>query len=217
MGFHRDEMSKGTADVLLGFRGLEEVIQRTWYEGLQLVPSSRPLLGVTVELWDLPRREQRLHQALNRLGHPYRYVLLDCPASLGLLTINALAACHSVILPMRAGPGAGDQVQPLLDAIETTRRDLNPRLDIEGVLLTMGEHDHPASVQAEHQAREAFGAEVFDTVVPRSQRFPEAQSYGRPVIDFDPNCQGALAYRSLAQELVERHQARRLPATFRVA
>jgi chromosome partitioning protein len=217
LGFPRDEQARGTADVLLGFRSLDEVVQPTWYDGLHIAPSTRSLVGVEVELVDLPRREQRLSAALSRYARPLDWVIIDCPPSLGLLTVNALAASHSVLIPLQAQYYAIEGLGQLLESISAVKRDLNPRLAREGVLITMADLRTNLARDVEGQAREVFGRDVFDTVIPRNVRLAEAPSYQRPIIHFDPGCRGATAYQALADELLQRHQRKVAPASFRVA
>jgi len=217
LGFPRDEQPKGTADVMLGFRSLDEVVQASWYDGLYIAPSTRSLVGVEVELVDLPRRERRLGAALQRYARPLDYVIIDCPPSLGLLTVNALAASHSVLIPLQAQYYAIEGLGQLLDSIAAVKRDLNPRLAREGVLLTMVHQRTNLARDVEAQAREVFGRDVFDTVIPHNVRLAEAPSYQRPINHFDPGCRGAVAYQSLASELLLRHQRKIAPASFQVA
>ncbi len=217
LGFPRDDQPRGTADVLLGFRSLDEVVQPSWYQHLYIAPSTRSLVGVEVELVDLPRREQRLAAAMQRYARPLDWVIIDCPPSLGLLTVNALAASHSVLIPLQAQYYAIEGLGQLLDSISAVKRDLNPRLAREGVLITMADLRTNLSRDVESQAREVFGRDVFDTVIPRNVRLAEAPSYQRPIIDFDPGCRGAVAYQALAGELLQRHQRKIAPATFQVA
>jgi chromosome partitioning protein len=217
LGFHRDEQQLGSADVVLGFRDLDEVMQASWYERLHVVPCTRSLVGVEVELVELPRRELRLRAALQRLDRPLDTVIIDCPPSLGLLTVNALAASDSVLIPLQAQYYAIEGLGQLLDSITAVKRDLNPRLAREGVLITMADQRTNLARDVEAQAREVFGRDVFDTVIPRNVRLAEAPSYQRPVIDFDPGCRGAVAYRALAAELIRRHQRQAAPASVQVA
>ncbi len=217
LGFPREDQTRGTADVLLGFRDLDEVVVPTWYERLHLVPCTRSLVGVEVELVDLPRREQRLKSARLRYQRPVDWIIIDCPPSLGLLTVNALVASHSVLIPLQAQFYAIEGLGQLLDSLAAIKRELNPRLAREGVLITMADLRTNLARDVEAQAREVFGRDVFDTVIPHNVRLAEAPSYQRPIIDFDPGCRGAVAYRALAAELVKKHQNTIAPATFQVA
>ena len=217
LAFPRDEQSRGTADVLLGLRSLDEVVQPSWYQHLYIAPCTRALVGVEVELVDLPQREQRLAAALCRFARPLDWVIIDCPPNLGLLTVNALAASHSVLIPLQAQHYAIEGLGQLLDSIAAVKRDLNPRLVREGVLITLADLRTNLGRDVEGQAREVFGRDVFDTVIPLNLRLAEAPSYQRPIIHFDPGCRGAVAYQAVAGELLLRHQRKVAPATFRVA
>jgi chromosome partitioning protein len=217
LGFPRDEQPRGTADVLLGFRSLDDVVQPTWYQHLYIAPSTRSLVGVEIELVDLPRREQRLSVALQRYARPLDFVIIDCAPSLGLLTVNALVAAHSVLIPLQAQYYAIEGLSQLLDSVAAVKRDLNPRLVREGVLITMADLRTNLARDVESQAREVFGSDVFDTVIPHNVRLAEAPSYQRPITHFDPGCRGAVAYRSVAGELMRKHQRKIAPASFRVA
>ncbi len=217
LGFPRGDVARGAADVLLGFRTLDEVVQPTWYERLSIAACTRSLVGVEVELVDLPRREQRLRAAFERYDRPLDWVIVDCPPSLGLLTVNALVASHSVLIPLQAQYYAIEGLGQLLESVAAIKRDLNPRLVREGVLITQADLRTNLARDVEYQAREKFGRDVFDTVVPLNARLAEAPSYQRPVIDFDPSCSGAVAYTALADELLRRHQKKHAPASFRVA
>ncbi|MFH1465771.1 MAG: AAA family ATPase [Pseudomonadota bacterium] len=217
LGFPRDENEYGAADALLGFKSLGDVMVETAWPGLRLVPSSRALIGLEVELVTLERREQRLRAAFQAWGRPFDYILLDCPPSLGLLTVNALAASHSVLIPLQAQYYAIEGLGQLLDTVAAVKRDLNPRLVREGVLITMADLRTHLSRDVEAQAREVFGRGVFETVIPRNVRLAEAPSYGRPVQHFDPSSRGARAYAALAAELLARHAQRVPVASFQVA
>jgi len=217
LGFPRDDNQRGTADALLGFRSLGEVMVDCAWPNLRLVPSTRSLIGIEVELVGLERREQRLRAAFQAWGRPFDYVLLDCPPSLGLLTINALTASHSVLIPLQAQYYAIEGLGQLLDTVAAVKRDLNPRLVREGVLITMADLRTKLSRDVEAQARQVFGRDVFETVIPHNVRLAEAPSFGVPAQHFDPASRGARAYTALAAELLARHASRVPAATFQVA
>ncbi len=208
LGFAKDETSWGSADALLGFRQLCELMLPV-SQNLQLVPCTRSLVGVEVELVDLPGRAERLAKALSQLANPLDYVIVDCPPSLGLLTVNALAASHSVLVPLQAQYYAIEGLGELLNTIAAIKQGLNPRLVREGIVITMADMRTRLARDVEAQAREVFGRDVFRTVIPRNVRLAEAPSYGCPVQAYDPSCRGAQAYRALAAELIARQGASR--------
>jgi chromosome partitioning protein len=218
MGFPKDEVDVGLADVLLGMCDLRDVVRSTHVAHLDLLAATRDLVGTEVELFDMENRETRLREALLRMPRAYDWVIVDCPPSLGLLTVNALAASHSVLIPLQAEYFAMEGLGALLGTIAAARQDLNPRLVREGVLITMSDTRLNLCRDVEAQAREVFGQEVFCTVVPRNVRLAEAPSHSRSIFDYDPSCRGAEAYRALARELVSRHKGLRAdPAEERVA
>jgi len=194
-------------EVLLGETGLSEVVVPTPVEGLLLAPSSRNMAGASVMLPDLTRREFRLRDALAGLessGEQFSYVFVDCPPSLGLLTVNALVASDQVIVPVQAEYYALEGLAQLLDTVDALRRRLNPGLRVAGLVLTMADVRTNLARQVETDIRAHFPGLTFDTVVPRNVRLAEAPSFGLPVSVFDPHCVGSDAYFDLTQEVVGR-------------
>ncbi len=207
-GHPKSEVKRGIADVLLGFCDLAEVLIPTEIDGLHLAPATRELVGVEVELVDADHREFRLKEALQRQAGDYEYVILDCPPSLGLLTVNALAAADGVIIPLQAEYYAMEGLGELLRAIKQIRRGgLNRGLDRSGILLTMVDRRTRLARDVCDQARAVFGGEVFDAEIPRNVRLGEAPSFGKPIHAYDPLSRGAIAYSNLALEVIHRAEA----------
>ncbi len=191
-------------DVLAGRARLEDVVRDTAIAALKLVPAHPDLAGANVELPREPASETRLRTALEQVRGRFDYILLDCPPSLGPLTVNALVAADRVIVPVQTEYFALEGLAGLLDTLALVQRELNPRLTIAGMLLTMHDGRTRLARDVEREVREHFPALVFDTVIPRNIRVGEAPSYGRPVIHHDPHCAGADAYFELAKEVAQR-------------
>ena len=191
-------------DVLLGSASLEDVIRPTAVERLWIAPSGPDLAGANVELPRIPGSENRLRDALARIRSRYAFSLLDCPPSLGPLTVNALVAADRVIVPVQAEYFALEGLAGLLDTLSLVQRELNPRLTVAGMLLTMHDGRTRLAQDVEHEIRLHFPELVFETVIPRNVRIGEAPSFGKPVIHHDPHCAGAGAYFELAKEVAAR-------------
>jgi chromosome partitioning protein len=191
-------------DALSGGCVMKDLVQATELEYLHLVPSGRDLYGAEIELVSTPNRERRLEVVLDDLRDSYELVLVDCPPSLGLLTLNALVAADAVILPMQCEYYALEGLAGLLETLEAVRRSLNPGLALEGILLTMADLRANLARQVENEVRSHFGATVFSTVIPRNVRLSEAPSHGKPVVLYDAHSRGATSYLQLAQELLDR-------------
>jgi chromosome partitioning protein len=191
-------------DVLTGEATLEEVVIPTTIERLSLAPAGPDLAGATVELPRTSGSEVRLREVLTGVRERYTFILLDCPPSLGPLTVNALVAADRVIVPVQTEYFALEGLAGLLDTLHLIQRELNPRLAVAGMLLTMHDGRTRLARDVEREVREHFPSLVFDTVIPRNVRIGEAPSFGRPVIHHDPHSTGAEAYFSLAQEVAAR-------------
>jgi chromosome partitioning protein len=191
-------------DALVGSVGLEDVIQATSIEHLSIAPSGPDLAGANVELPRIPGSETRLREALVGIRGRYAFTLLDCPPSLGPLTVNALVAADRVIVPVQAEYFALEGLAGLLDTLSLVQREMNPRLTVAGMLLTMHDGRTRLAQDVEREVREHFPQLVFDTVIPRNVRIGEAPSFGKPVIHHDPHCAGADAYFELAKEVAAR-------------
>jgi chromosome partitioning protein len=191
-------------DVLVGEVALSAAIATTGVEHLWLAPAGPDLAGATVELPRVPGSETRLRDALADVRNRYAFTLLDCPPSLGPLTVNALVAADRVIVPVQAEYFALEGLAGLLDTLSLVQRELNPRLTVAGMLLTMHDGRTRLAQEVEREVREHFPELVFDTVIPRNVRIGEAPSFGKPVIHHDPHCAGADAYFELAKEVTAR-------------
>jgi chromosome partitioning protein len=189
-------------DVLSGRCDLEDAVHDTAIEQLKLVPAHPDLAAANVELPREPGSEGRLRDALAAAHDRFDYILLDCPPSLGPLTVNGLVAADRVIVPVQTEYFALEGLAGLLDTLALIRRELNPRLTVAGMLLTMHDGRTRLARDVEREVREHFPSLVFDTVIPRNVRIGEAPSYGRPVTHHDPHCAGADAYFELAKEVV---------------
>ena len=208
LGVNRDEVESSIYDVLMGERTIDEVIRPTEFAYLDLAPSSRDLVGAEVELVNAPEREFRLRRALQNIDH-YEYVLIDCPPSLGLLTLNSLVASHAVLIPLQCEYYAMEGLSALLSTIELVRQSLNPNLEIEGILLTMYDRRTTLSAQVEREVRSYFGKQVFESVIPRNVRLSESPSFGKPILLYDIASAGAQGYLGLAREFLARDEQRR--------
>ena len=201
-------------DVLVGDAAMLDAVVNTSVPGLDLVPSDAELSGVEIELGTHPRRSYRLKDAVaamaaSDLAGGYDYVLIDCPPSLNLLTVNAMTAADAVLVPLQCEFFALEGLSQLIRTVELVRGSLNPRLEIQGVVLTMYDRRNSLSEQVARDVREHFGDKVYDAVIPRNVRVSEAPSFGKPVLIYDLKCAGSQAYLKLAREVVVRERARR--------
>lgn len=200
-------------DLILDDADLNDVIKPTNTEGLYIAPSTTDLSSADIELVANEKRSFLLHDALRQPGmseFAFDYILIDCPPSLSLLTINALVAAHSILVPLQSEFFALEGLSQLMLTIREVRQSANPTLRIEGVVLTMYDARNNLSRMVEDDAREALGEMVFCTIIPRNVRLSEAPSYSIPVLDYDPMSKGSLAYRALAKELLQRHSQAQL-------
>jgi chromosome partitioning protein len=184
------------------------LIQKTAVEGLDLLPADKNLAGASIELVNVSDREFRLKRLLEPLRPAYEYILLDCPPSLDLMTLNALAASDTVLIPIQCEYLALEGVSELLDTLMRIRRTLNPDLGVEGILLTMYDERTTLSKQVSSDLRSFFGQQVFKTVIPRNVRLAEAPSHGKPIIIYDIHSSGAASYLQLAREVIANDQKR---------
>jgi chromosome partitioning protein len=209
VGVQKDSDRKTLYDVLVGEAVLEDVIQKTETEGLSLVPSDQNLVATNLDLVDAEQREDRLKHALSTVKQNYRYILIDCPPALDLLTLNALVASDSVLVPIQCEFFALEGISQLMDTIDRLKEAFNPQLKVEGVLLTMYDDRTNLTRQVESDLREFFSDEVFKTVIPRSVRLAEAPSFGKTILAYDPRSRGAEAYIQLAKEILANDQRAR--------
>jgi chromosome partitioning protein len=207
-GVDRASLSDTLYDVILGDRDLDSVIVPTGVGGCDLAPASVSLAGAEVELASAPQRERRLGRTLAPIRDRYDEILIDCPPSLGLLTVNALTTADAVLIPTQCEYYALEGLSQLIATLNLVRDNLNPSLEIEGVILTMFDARTNLSADVASEVRGHFGDAVFETVVPRSVRLSEAPSFGMPIARYRPDSRGAVAYAELAREVLER-QARR--------
>jgi chromosome partitioning protein len=204
LGVDRRRLDRAVYDVIVDRVPLDEVIVGTSIDGLDLAPSTPALSGAEIELVEIAGRERRLAASLAGLGGRYERVLIDCPPSLGLLTVNALTAADGVLIPIQTEYYALEGLSALVNTIRLVREDLNPRLEIEGVLLTMYDARTNLSAQVAAEVRRHMNGTVYETVVPRSVRLSEAPSHGLPIAIYDPSSRGAVAYGALAAEVAAR-------------
>jgi chromosome partitioning protein len=204
LGVDRRTVDRSSYEALVDRAPLTELVVTTSVEHLDLVPSSPALSGAEVELVGIPARERRLAASLAELDGRYERVLIDCPPSLGLLTLNALTAADGVLIPIQTEYYALEGLSQLVNTIRRVREGLNPRLEIEGVLLTMYDARTNLSAQVASEVRRHMNGSVYETVVPRSIRLSEAPSHGLPIALYDPASRGADAYRELAGEVTAR-------------
>jgi len=205
LGFVKDPERISTYHLLMGAAAIEEAIQTTDLEQLWLVPSHKNLIGANVELVNADRREFRLRDAIESLRDRFQFVVLDCPPALDFLTLNALVAADSVLIPMQAEYFALEGISELLDTVERIRAGLNPTLSLEGVVLTMLDERTNLAQQVMTELRKYFGSALCQTTVPRNIRLAEAPSHGKPVLVYDVRSRGAESYIRLAKEIISHH------------
>ncbi|ERM91612.1 ParA family protein [Caldanaerobacter subterraneus] len=193
-----------TYTLLIDEEEIENAILKLEQYGLDIVPSSIQLAGAEIELVPMISREYRLKKAIESVKEKYDYILIDCPPSLGLLTINALTAADSVIVPIQCEYYALEGLTQLMNTINLVKKSLNPSLEIEGVVLTMFNARTNLSIQVVDEVKKFFKEKVYRTIIPRNIRLGEAPSYGKPISLYDPTSKGAEAYEDLAEEVIER-------------
>jgi len=210
LGVERSEVGASTYDMLIGEVRLADIIAGTGIPGLDCAPSTMDLLGAELELADFDRKTYRLKDAIRAMvsdtgaSGGYSYILVDCPPSLNLLTINALAAADAVLVPLQCEYFALEGLSQLLRTVERVRNSLNPKLMIQGVVLTMYDRRNSLSDQVAQDVRSVLGDKVYQTVIPRNVRVSEAPSHGKPVLLYDSSCAGSQAYIRLASEIIRR-------------
>lgn len=199
-------------EVIMGEQPAAAAIRSAAVEFLSVLPSTRDLIGAEIELVPMIAREHRLTEALRSVRDAYEHVIIDCPPSLGLLTINGLTAADSVLVPLQCEYYALEGLSALLETIELIRKRLNPSLQIEGLLLTMFDTRNSLCHQVVDEVRRHFARDVLRTIVPRNVRLSESPSHGLPAVVYDPASRGAEAYQALAREILDRKHAGRIPA-----
>ncbi|MBV8939821.1 MAG: ParA family protein, partial [Alphaproteobacteria bacterium] len=193
-------------EFILSDSPLAQAVMPTAIPRLSLIPATMDLSGAEIELVSMMRREYRLRQALERIPLPYDYILIDCPPSLGLLTLNALVAADTVLIPLQCEFYALEGLSHLTKTIELVRNALNPELAIKGIVLTMYDRRNRFTEQIERDVRGYFGDKVMETVIPRNVRMSEAPSHGKPALIYDMHCSGSRAYIRLASEMLKRER-----------
>jgi len=216
IGFRKDPSRPTLYQAMMLGDPLDSVILKTEVEGFHLIPSDKNLVGAAVELVPLDDREYRLKALVNSLRDAYDFIIIDCPPSLDLLTVNALAASDAVLVPIQCEYLALEGVSELLDTLERLRVQINPSLEIEGILLTMYDDRTTLSKQVAADLRDYFGSKVFESIIPRNVRLAEAPSHGKPVIFYDIHSKGAEAYIQLSKEVISNAQKRLGQGTERV-
>jgi len=204
IGLDKNTVASSIYDVLIGSKSVTETIIPTELQFLHVIPSSISLVGAEVELVNMLSREQRLKSALAPIADQYRYIIIDCPPSLGLLTINTLTAAHSIIIPIQCEYYALEGLGQLMNTIKLVQQHLNPSLEIEGVLLTMFDGRLNLSKQVSEEVRKHFDKKVYETVISRNVRLSEAPSFGKPIILYDILSSGAENYMALTKEVMAR-------------
>ena len=203
LGFARDPDRPNTYSLIMGDVPADQTIQVTELEGLHVIPAHKNLIGANIELVQADNREFRLRNSLRPLASRFHFIVLDCPPALDLLTLNALVAADSVVIPMQAEYFALEGISELLDTMERIRQSFNPELQLEGVVLTMYDERTNLSQQVTANLRQFFGEKLYKTAVPRNVRLAEAPSHGKPALVYDPRSRGAESYIKLAKEFMD--------------
>jgi chromosome partitioning protein len=206
LGVSKSEGRRTLYQVLLGEEDASNSVVHTEFEGLDIIPSDKNLVAANLELIELPNRESRLREKLGQIRDRYQYILIDCPPALDLLTVNAMVAADSILIPMQCEFFALEGVSQLLDTVDRVRSSFEPNLKIEGVLLTMYDDRTNLTRQVEQDLREFFEHSVFRTVIHRSVRLAEAPSFGKPILSYDVRSRGAESYIQLAKEILAHEQ-----------
>jgi len=216
-GIDKHDLEQSLYDVLTGKRSIADVIITAEHAGFDVVPTNSDLTAAEVELMNLPERETRLRSALGEVSANYDYIIIDCPPSLSMLTVNAMVAAEGVLIPMQCEYYALEGLSALMQTIEKIKSNLNPGLEIEGILRTMYDPRNSLTVDVSTQLITHFGDKVYGTVIPRNVRLAEAPSYGLPALAYDKNSRGAIAYLALAGEMNRRTKSKKPVAKKTVA
>ena len=217
VGIQRGSFRRSLYHVLVVDEPILNVIQKTEIDLLRVLPSDRNLTGAEVELIEVEKREYRLQEVLSTIDDQYDYIIVDCPPSLGLLTLNALTAANSLLVPIQCEYYALEGVTELFDTLARIRRSLNPNLTIEGLLLTMYDERTNLSAAVAADLRDFYGKQVLQAVIPRNVRLAEAPSHGKPIILYDPRSRGADSYLQLAKEVMANDKKSTRPGPERAA
>lgn len=203
LGFEKRKLNKSTYDILINSEKLKNVILKTKIENLDLCPSNIQLAGAEIELVPAISRETRMKEAIKPEIANYDFIIIDCPPSLGLLTINSLTAANTILVPIQCEYYALEGLSQLMETVKLVKKHLNPELDVEGVVLTMFDARTNLSIQVVEEVKKYFKNKVYRTVIPRNVRLSEAPSYGLPIILYDSRSKGAECYMDLADEVIE--------------
>jgi chromosome partitioning protein len=203
LGVNPNQLEISTYELVIGACGAAELITPCALDYLDLLPASRDLAGAEIELVDADQREKRLSGALGQIRDQYEFIVIDCPPSLGLLTLNALCAADSVIVPLQCEYYALEGLGRLIETISIIRQSLNPALEVDGILLTMYDGRTSLANQVASEVRENFDGRVFDTVIPRNVRLSESPSFGKPILLYDARSKGSEGYLDFAREYME--------------
>ena len=202
LGIDNRKVENSIYDILISAEKMENVVVKTDFHNLELCPSSIALSGAEIELVNLMAREYRLKEALDEVKEKYDFIFLDCPPSLGLVTLNALTACGSVLMPIQCEYYALEGLSQLTATIKRVKKLLNPDIEIEGVLMTMFSSRQNLAIQVVDEVKKFFPEKVYKTIIPRNVRLSEAPGFGQPVIVYDPSSRGAESYTDLAEEVL---------------
>lgn len=205
LGLARDKVTHGIYEAIAKLKRLHDVVHNTNHEGLRVVPSTANLAGANIELIDVERREHQLSDLLEEAKHAYDYIIIDCPPSLGLLTINSLVAADELLIPVQAEYYALEGLGQLLETINLIQTHLKPELKVLGAVITMFDKRTKLSEDIMHELYKYFPSNIFRSVIPRTVRLAEAPSFGQSIAEYEPDGKGAKAYQRLAQEILEKH------------
>ena len=204
VGIEKNSKFKTIYDVIVDDCNIEDVIQVTKFDNLSVIPANDDLSGIEVELAQMNNRDKVVRKLLSKIKDNYDFICIDCPPSLGLVTVNVLTACNSVLIPIQCEYFALEGLSQLMYTIKLVKKHLNENIDVEGVVLTMKDNRSNLGQQVASDITKYFGKKVYSTVIPRNVRLAEAPSFGEPINVYDPKCTGAIAYKSLTQEFLKK-------------
>ena len=206
LGFEKDSKPKTIYNVIVDDNTIDEVIQKTKVPNLDIIPSDVDLAGAEIELVQMNNREKVVRNILKKIINNYDYICIDCPPSLGLITVNALTACDSVLIPIQCEYFALEGLSQLMYTIKLVKKHLNENIDVEGVVLTMKDNRSNLGQSVAQDITKYFGKKVYKTIIPRNIRLAEAPSFGEPICVYDPKCTGAQSYKSLTLEFLKNNE-----------
>lgn len=206
LGIDKDSKPKTIYDVIVDDNTIDEVILKTKLENLDIIPSDVDLAGAEIELVQMNNREKIIRNCLRKIEKHYDYICIDCPPSLGLITVNALTACDSVLIPIQCEYFALEGLSQLMYTIKLVKKHLNENIDVEGVVLTMKDNRSNLGQSVAQDITKYFGKKVYKTIIPRNIRLAEAPSFGEPICIYDPKCTGAQAYKNLTMEFLKNNE-----------